>query len=77
MNLQLLFSGATSACFELVNRAPYYAPEKFTIYLDDREIRQCETNVFSLFGLTPDTTYTVTARGDYLEAAYDMLKLNV
>ena len=70
MNLQLLFSGATSACLELVNRAPYYAPEKFTIYLDDQEIRQCETNVFSLFGLTPNTTYTVTARGDYLEAAY-------
>ena len=65
--LKLLFSGATSACFELKNDAPYYAPEKFTIYLNAAPVRACETNVFSLFGLTPDTEYALRIAGETLD----------
>jgi len=65
--LKLLFSSATSACFELKDDVPYYAPEKFTIYLDKKPLRDCETNVFSLFGLTPDTEYALRVAGETLD----------
>ena len=65
--LKLLFSGATSACFELKNDAPYYAPEKFTIFLNGETVRRCETNVFSVFGLTPDADYALRVTGETLD----------
>ena len=65
--LKTLFSGATSACFELKNDAPYYAPEKFTIYLNKQPLRECGTNVFSLFTLTPDTEYTLRIVSETLD----------
>ena len=61
--LELLYSGATSACLELKNAAPYYAPETFAVFLDGEKRFDCETNVFSLFGLEPGREYTVEARG--------------
>ena len=67
--LNLLYSGASSACLELVNDTPYRAPESFTVLLNDQEQYTCDTNVFSLFGLRPDTAYTVTLRGETLREA--------
>ena len=61
--LKLLFSGASSACFELQNELPYYAPESFTVLLNGQEQYTCDTNVFSLFSLAPDTDYTVSLVG--------------
>ena len=55
----VIYAGATSACFELTNSAPYYAPEAYTVYLNGTAVRTGETNVFSLFGLRPDTDYEV------------------
>ena len=55
-----LFVSATSACFELKNKNPYYSPEKYSVILNgvkQSDVR--DTNVFSLFGLNPDTEYTV------------------
>ena len=69
MNVKLLFSSASSACFELENSAPYYAPEKFMVLLNDQEQYECDRNVFSLYGLTPDTAYTLTVRGETAEGA--------
>ncbi len=57
MNVKLLFSGASSACFELENNLPYYAPGEFTVFLNDQEQYKTNTNVFSLFSLCPDTEY--------------------
>ena len=57
MNVKLLFSGACSACFELENSEPYFAPEKFKVLLNDQEQYECDRNVFSLYGLQPDTEY--------------------
>ena len=64
MNVKLLFSGASSACFELENSAPYYAPEKFTVLLNGEEQYECDHNVLSLYGLKPDMEYTLTVRGE-------------
>ena len=62
MNVKLLFSGTCSACFELDNSEPYYAPEKFTVLLNGQEQYECDRNVFSLFGLESDTAYTLELR---------------
>jgi polygalacturonase len=61
--MNLLFSGSSSACLELVNEASYFAPESFTVFLNGQEQYSCNKNVFSLFSLRPDTEYTVTLQG--------------
>ena len=56
----LLYKSSTSACFELDNREAYYSPSVYTILLDGEKVREGNTNVFSLFGLKPDTEYELT-----------------
>lgn len=62
-----LFVSGTSACFELENDNAYYSPEKYKVLLNGREVGgERDTNVFSLFNLSPDTHYTVgTTADDY------------
>lgn len=56
-----LFVSSTTACFELSNKNPYYSPKKYKVKLNGEEVGGYrDTNVFSLFGLQPDTEYTVT-----------------
>ena len=55
--INLLFSGPSSACLELVNDKPYYAPASYTLRLNGEPKGEGSANVFSLFGLTPNTTY--------------------
>jgi len=57
--IRVLFVSSVSACFEMENEAAYYAPLPFDVYLQDTLEMTCETNVFSLFSLTPDTVYTL------------------
>ena len=65
MNFHLLIATSVSACFELDNQTPYYAPEAFDVSLDGQSALQgVKTNVFSLFHLTPDTEYEVAVGGD-------------
>lgn len=60
-----LFVSSTSACFEFVNSDPYYAPKGYFVYLNGRPVgEKRDTNVFSLFNLTPATEYTVTTSAD-------------
>ncbi len=61
-------TGATSACFELDNRAPFRSPAPYAVLLDGRPALEDDRNVFSLFGLTPDTDYAVTLRMDGAES---------
>ena len=68
MNLKTLFSGASSACFELLNEAPYYAPEEFKVLLDGKEQYTCGSNVFSLYGLEPKKDYSLRVAGTDFEA---------
>ena len=55
--IETLFVSPVSACFELRNDAPYYAPERYRVWLDDVEQFEGNTNVFSLFSLVPGKTY--------------------
>ena len=57
--ITLLYAGSTSACFELENDTAYRAPAPFEVYLNGEYRYACETNVFSLFDLKPDTPYTL------------------
>ena len=59
----LLYAGATSACFELDNQAPYEAPSAYEVWLNGEKQFECQTNVFSLFSLKPDTEYVVALQG--------------
>ncbi len=67
MEFALKFTSPTSACFELMNDTAYYAPSSYTVTLDGRPLnKDFNTNVFSLFGLKPGTSYEVgIAGGDF------------
>ena len=57
---KVLFISGTSACFELQNKNPYYSPEKYKVTLNGETVGgEKDSNVFSLFSLTPDTEYVV------------------
>lgn len=58
--IKTLFISSGSACFEWENDLPYYAEQKYKIFLDGEEIISSNTNVFSVFGLKPNTEYTLT-----------------
>ncbi len=68
--IRLLYRSASSACFELENTAAYHAPEAYTVYLDGQPVKEGDTNVFSLYGLKPDTEYTVRLSGGYGETGF-------
>ncbi len=58
-----LFVSGTSACFEFKNTNPYYSPKKYKVLLNGEEVGgERNTNVFSLFDLTPGTEYTVSTK---------------
>lgn len=57
-----LYIGSTSACFEMESASAYYAETAYDIFLDQKPLCTCSTNVFSLYDLSPDTQYTVTVR---------------
>jgi len=60
-----LFVSSTSACFELANKNPYYSPKPYFVYLNGEKVGEERTsNVFSLFDLTPATTYTVATKAN-------------
>lgn len=58
--IKTLFVSSGSACFEWENNLPYYSEKEYIIYLDGVEKLTSNTNVFSIFGLKPDTEYTIT-----------------
>lgn len=59
--IKLLFTSSTSACFEWQNDLPYFKDEEYQIFLNGNRIFAGNTNVFSLFDLTPNTKYTLTS----------------
>lgn len=62
--IQILSVSPVSACFELKNDAPYYAPCAYTVSLNGVEQYHGDTNVFSVYSLRPDTEYTLTCAFD-------------
>ncbi len=65
--VDIRYLGVSSACFELRNDTPYYAPAPFCVQLEGREAQRVESNVFSVYGLTPDTEYSLRLSGEGLE----------
>ena len=57
--IKMLYCGSSSACFELESTTPYYAPGAYAVLVDGEERLRSQTNVFSLFGLKPDTDYKI------------------
>lgn len=52
-----------SASFELINNDIYHAPAPYSVYLDGRETGgERRRNVFSVYGLLPDTEYRLEVR---------------
>lgn len=62
--MNLIYTTARSAVFEMSYSTPCYAPREYDIYLDGVKVRTSVTNVFSLYSLKPDTKYTVMADGE-------------
>lgn len=58
--IKILFASSVSACFEWQNELPYYNDREYTVYLNGESAYSGNTNVFSLFSLTPDTEYILT-----------------
>ena len=72
--LKPLFVSSTSACFELVNKNPYYSPAAYKIILNGKQLeKEYDTNVFSLFGLTPSASYTLKTTVDDGEITFSTL----
>lgn len=60
MILNILFIGPSSVSIELVNEDIYYTKSPYNVWLDGSLVLQDQkTNVFSLYGLLPDTTYEI------------------
>jgi len=65
MRFHILSLSSVSACFELDNAEPYYAPAPFGVTLNGAPaLEGVRVNVFSLFGLTPDTEYRAAVGED-------------
>lgn len=62
--IDTVYVGAASACFELKNTTPYYAPAPYEVLLNGMTVLRGEANVFSLHGLWPSTAYRLTVRMD-------------
>lgn len=61
--IKLLYTSSCSACFEWDNDLSYYCDKSFTVTLNGAAVKTANTNVFSLFGLTPDTEYLLGIEG--------------
>lgn len=55
--IRTLYTGSSTACFEIQNDSPYHTAEEYSVSLDGKEVFHGQTNVFSLFDLTPATEY--------------------
>jgi len=55
--IRTLYTGSSTACFEIQNDSPYHTAEEYSVSLEGREVFRGQTNVFSLFDLTPATEY--------------------
>ncbi len=62
--MKVLNINSRSVTLELKNEKPYFSLVEFDIYLNDKFIRKENKNVFTLFGLIPDTNYKLKAVGE-------------
>ena len=68
MELRVLYAGARSATLLLADGGLYETAKTYDLFLNGAPIANPGTAVFSLFDLTPDVPYTLTARSGGEEA---------
>lgn len=62
--MELIFLSAVSATFEINNNLPYFNDEVYDVSINEEIIlKEQNKNVFSVYDLKPDTSYTVKALG--------------
>ncbi len=71
---EIIHISPVSISFERGEDTPYYSSKAYEVYVNDRFYKTEERNVFTVFGLTPDTEYTFTIDGEVLKAR--TLKVN-
>lgn len=80
MKFNDLFIATRSASFELANDDIYFSKEKYDVYLDNKIIlKDIKTNVFSLYDLKPETTYSLKI-GDFTKeftTKFESTSLNI
>ena len=57
--LRILFLSSSSIALEWQNELIYHTDAPYTVFLGDERVFEGDTNVFSLYGLHPDTEYTL------------------
>ena len=70
--MQIVFKSATSVTIELLNNDVYYAKEAYNVLLDGKlKLENVKTNVFSIYGLSPDTNYEVSVNDKKISVRTD------
>ena len=73
--INTLFIDALAASFELENNDVYYTAE-YEVYLNGNYYSRFNKNVFSLYGLKPNTTYRVHLRSNEIEEEFSFSTLD-
>ena len=62
--MKCIFLSARSAAVLLDETAPYFLPAPVRLTLNGRDAGEADRTVYSLYGLSPDTAYTLTAQAE-------------
>ncbi|MGN0814984.1 MAG: glycoside hydrolase family 28 protein [Candidatus Coproplasma sp.] len=65
--MKILALTSRSICVELNSKTPYYSAQNYSVVLNGKEIASEDRNVFSVFGLQPDTEYSLLACGEEIK----------
>lgn len=61
MDAKVIFKSCASATIEIQNDNPYYTGFNYDVFLNGEEVHhQINTNVFSIYNLTSNTTYELS-----------------
>lgn len=68
MKTNVIFKSCASVSIEIENNNPYFTPFKYNVFVNGKlSLENMETNVFSLYDLSADTTYEITFSTDEIE----------
>lgn len=84
MEIQIVIKTGRSVVVELTDSGKYYSEKKYDIYVNGEKFMESDKVITSLYGLKPDTEYTISAVYDGKEIApvsvktdYEFVTLNV
>ena len=59
--IHILHTGVRTATLELENEEAFFSGRELTVYLDGKPAMKTDRNIFTLFGLMPETDYSIYA----------------